>query len=218
MTPELLKKCMPAATIETCRLFAPHLTSAMVVYNISKTPRRTATFLANLAHESGSLNNLEENLNYSAKRLLQIFPKYFTVESADQYARQPQKIANRVYANRMGNGDEASGDGWKFRGRGPTMNTGKYMYQMLTKELNYDFIADPAALLKPGSGSHAAAWFWDYNGLNRTADIEGLQKIRKKVNGGLIGYEDFLQHYYHIKEVLQVDKHTDSPRQMDELP
>lgn len=164
------------------------------------TPKRVAAFLAQCGHESGGWTTFEENLNYSAQGLCNIFKKYFpTLESAQSYARQPQKIANKVYANRMGNGPESSGDGWKYRGRGPIQLTGKDNYRAFAKDMfedwenlfdNPDWVTSDKdfALM-------SAIWFWNKNKLNREADSGDIKTMTKKINGGYIGLEDRIKHY-----------------------
>ena len=169
------------------------------------TPLRLAHFLAQCGHESGGFRATQENLNYSAKGLAGIFKKYFPTEaSAAPYARQPQKIASKVYGGRMGNGPEASGEGYKFRGRGYIQLTGKENYTAFGKSIgedmtvNPDVVASKYALL-------SAAWFFSKNGLHKIAD-EGasdtvVTKITKRVNGGTIGLPDRIKHfkeYYHL--------------------
>jgi len=169
------------------------------------TPLRLAHFLAQTGHESGGFRVTTENLNYSAKGLQNIFKKYFTAESAAEYQRKPEKIANIVYANRMGNGNQASGDGYKFRGRGFIQLTGKTNYQAFDKtvedniEANPDLVATKYPLL-------SAAWFWSKNGLNTIADqgntTEVVTKITKKVNGGTIGLDDRIKHFKEYHQLL----------------
>ena len=164
------------------------------------TPQRIAAFVAQCGHESGGWTVFEENLNYSAKGLMGIFKKYFPTEDlANQYARQPMKIANRVYANRMGNGPEDSGDGWLYRGRGPIQLTGKSNYMAFAKEMfedwenlfqNPDWVnADREFALM------SAIWFWNKNKLNREADAGDIKTMTRKINGGFIGLEDRIKHY-----------------------
>lgn len=170
------------------------------------TPQRLAHFLAQTGHESGGFRVTTENLNYSAKGLTNIFKKYFTPESAVEYQRKPEKIANIVYANRMGNGAQASGDGFKFRGRGYIQLTGKTNYQAFDKtvedniEANPDLVATKYPLL-------SAAWFWSKNGLNAIADTgasdEVVTKITKRVNGGTIGLADRIAHFKEYYNLLK---------------
>jgi putative chitinase len=169
------------------------------------TPLRLAHFLAQCGHESGGFRATQENLNYSAKGLMGIFKKYFpTPALAAAYERKPEKIANRVYGGRMGNGPESSGEGYKFRGRGYIQLTGKENYTAFGKSIgedmtvNQDKVSGPYALL-------SAAWFFSKNGLHKIAD-EGssdavVTKITKRVNGGTIGLADRIKHfkeYYHL--------------------
>jgi len=169
------------------------------------TPLRLAHFLAQCGHESGGFRVTQENLNYSAKGLAGIFKKYFPTEAAaTPYARQPQKIANKVYANRMANGSEASGDGYKFRGRGYIQLTGRDNYTQFGKAIGEDIASNPDVV----SSKYAllsAAWFWSKNGLNKLADGGAgdtvVTSITKRVNGGTIGLADRIKHfkeYYHL--------------------
>ncbi len=173
-------------------------------FNIN-TPLRLAHFLAQCGHESGGFRVTQENLNYSAKGLMGIFKKYFpTQQLAEAYQRQPQKIANKVYASRMDNGNEASGDGFKFRGRGYIQLTGRANYTAFGKAINEDIANNPDVV----SGKYAllsAAWFWSKNGLNALADggasDQVVTSITKRVNGGTIGLPDRIKHfkeYYHL--------------------
>jgi len=169
------------------------------------TPLRLAHFLAQCGHESGGFRVTSENLNYSAKGLNGIFKKYFPTEAAAAaYARNPQKIANKVYANRMANGSEASGDGYKFRGRGYIQLTGRDNYTQFGKAIGEDIASNPDKV----SSQYAllsAAWFWSKNGLNKLADGGAgdtvVTSITKRVNGGTIGLADRIKHfkeYYHL--------------------
>jgi putative chitinase len=169
------------------------------------TPLRVAHFLAQCGHESGGFRVTQENLNYSAKGLNGIFKKYFPTEaSAVPYARQPQKIANKVYANRMANGSEASGDGFKFRGRGYIQLTGRDNYTQFGKAIGVDIPSNPD-LVASTYALASAAWFWSKNGLNKLADAgagdTAVTSITKRVNGGTIGLADRIKHfkeYYHL--------------------
>ena len=169
------------------------------------TPLRVAHFLAQCGHESGGFRLTQENLNYSAKGLNGIFKKYFPTEAAAApYNRNPQKIANKVYSNRMGNGTEASGDGYKFRGRGYIQLTGKENYTAFGKSIGVDIPSNPD-LVASKYALASAAWFFSKNGLHKIAD-EGasdvvVTKITKRVNGGTIGLPDRIKHfkeYYHL--------------------
>lgn len=166
------------------------------------TPVRFIHWAAQLFHESACLNTFEENLNYSADRLLVVFPKYFNRTNVNDYARKPEKIANRVYANRMGNGSEASGDGWKYKGRGAIMITGKSQYQAYQTSgfCVGNLLAHPEWLAQKPGAYKSAMWFWMKTGLNQLADKDTCQRvldgeaivkqITLKVNGGLNGLAD----------------------------
>ena len=169
------------------------------------TPLRLAHFLAQCSHESGGFRLVKENLNYSAKGLQGIFKKYFpTAALAEQYARKPEKIANKVYGNRMGNGPEASGDGAKYCGRGYIQLTGKTNYQAFFKSIGADVNTDPA-LVATQYPLASAAWFFSKNGLHKIADGGAtdavVTSVTKRVNGGTIGLPDRIKHfkeYYHL--------------------
>jgi putative chitinase len=169
------------------------------------TPLRLAHFLAQCGHESGGFRLTQENLNYSAKGLNGIFKKYFPTEAAAApYNRNPQKIANKVYSNRMGNGTEASGDGYKFRGRGYIQLTGKDNYTAFGKSIGVDMTVNPD-LVASQYALLSAAWFFTKNGLHKMADGGAtdavVTSITKRVNGGTIGLADRIKHfkeYYHL--------------------
>jgi putative chitinase len=167
---------------------------------------RLAHFLAQAGHESGQFKATSENLNYSSKGLLGIFPRYFTPALAESYARQPQKIANRVYGGRMGNGVEATGDGFKFRGRGYIQLTGKDNYTQFDKTVPEDILANPDLV----SGKYAlmsAAWFFDKNKLwticDKGADQATVTAVTKRVNGGTIGLPDRIKHFNEYYNLLK---------------
>ena len=180
------------------------LNEVLPTYKID-TPERIASFLAQCGHESAGFTVLQENLNYSADGLNKIFKKYFpTLDSAQPYARKPEMIANRVYGGRMGNGDEASGEGYKFRGRGPIQLTGKDNYAACSDFLFQDdtLIQNPDMLLDPEYALHSACWFWWKNDLNNYADSADLVTMTKRINGGTIGLEDRIAHYNHAMEIF----------------
>jgi putative chitinase len=170
------------------------------------TPLRLAHFLAQCGHESGGFKATQENLNYSAQGLNGIFKKYFpTTATAAAYARQPQKIASKVYANRMGNGSEASGEGYKFRGRGYIQLTGKENYTAFGKAIGEDILSNPDVV----SSKYAllsAAWFFSKNGLHKMADSGAsdavVTQITKRVNGGTIGLPDRIKHFKEYYKLL----------------
>ena len=170
------------------------------------TPQRVAAFLAQCAHESGGFVFLKENLNYRAASLRKIFPKYFpTDQIAEQYASLPNKaeaIANRIYANRMGNGDEASGDGWLYCGRGLIQLTGKDNYTFFAGSLDIS-VEEAAEYLATFEGAaQSACWYWEQNNLNRFADANDVKGLTRAINGGYIGLEDRQSHTEHALHIL----------------
>ena len=174
-------------------------------YDIN-TPNRIAAFVAQCSHESGGFMVLKENLNYKAATLRKIFPKYFPNDQiANDYASRPNKqvaIASKVYANRMGNGDEASQDGWKFCGRGLIQLTGKSNYQAFADSLEMDINDVPEYLATFEGAAQSACWFWETNKLNQWADAGDILTLTKRINGGTIGLEDRKKHYDHALHVL----------------
>ena len=167
---------------------------------------RLSHFLAQCGHESANFRAVKENLNYSAEGLNKTFKKYFlTLESAKDYARQPERIASKVYANRMGNGNEASKDGFKYLGRGFIQLTGKANYLEFDKSVPEDIIANPE-LVATKYPLASAAWFWNKNGLNEIADKGAtdavVKSITKRVNGGTIGLTDRIQHFNEFYSLL----------------
>jgi putative chitinase len=170
------------------------------------TKERLAAFIAQCAHESGNFKWLKENLNYSAEALDRVFPKYFknAGRDAEDYHRQPEKIANVVYASRMGNGDTDSGDGWKFCGRGLIQLTGRENYTWFAASLDMD-VEDVPEYLETFEGAvQSACFFWEQNNLNKWADEGDILTLTKRINGGTIGLEDRKKHYAHALEVLGV--------------
>jgi putative chitinase len=154
-----------------------------------ETPEQQASFLGQCAHESANFTALTENLNYKAESLCKVWPKRFpTLESAQPYHRNPEKIANKVYSSRMGNGDEASGDGWKYRGRGLIQLTGKSNYEAFGKAIDVDVVSDPDLVETNIYAALSAGWFWSTNRLNEIAS--DITAVTKKINGGTHGLED----------------------------
>lgn len=155
-------------------------------------PLRIAHYLAQVIFESQYLKRTDENLNYSADGLLKTFPRYFNEAQAREYARKPERIANRVYASRMGNGPEASGDGWRYRGRGYIMLTGRENYERFAKSdvCTADVVRQPDALLRFPLNQVVAGWFWETNGLNALADRDDCEAITRRINGGTNGLAD----------------------------
>jgi len=169
------------------------------------TPQRIAAFVAQCAHESGGFMFLKENLNYRAESLMKVWPRHFpTLEIAKQYERKPEKIANRAYANRMGNGPEESGDGWKFAGKGLIQLTGRTNYTWFAASLEIS-VEEASEYLQTFEGAaQSACWFWENNNLNRFADVGDIKGMTKAINGGFIGLEDREKHYQHALHVMGV--------------
>ena len=180
------------------------LNEVLPTFGINTTDR-IAAFLAQAGHESAKFTAKVENLNYSQSALLSVFGKYFNATTSAQYARQPQKIANRVYANRMGNGNEASGDGYKYRGRGYIQLTGKNNYTQCSADLNIngvDLVAHPEYLETIRGAVLSACWFWNKNNLNALADKHDIVGLTKRINGGTLGLADRQDLYARIKNAL----------------
>ena len=171
-------------------------------YDIN-TPLRVAHFIAQCAHESGNFVFIKENLNYKAASLQKIFAKYFpTAELAAQYANKPERIANRIYASRMGNGDEASGDGFRYCGRGLIQLTGKDNYTFFAGSLDIS-VEEASEYLATFEGSaQSACWFWEQNKLNRFADANDVKGLTRAINGGYIGLSDREKHTEHALHIL----------------
>lgn len=184
-----IKKIFPTGAASIIDWVDP-LNVALAHYDIS-TPARVAAFLAQVGHESANLTAIRENLNYSQAGLLKTFSKYFPTEAlAGKYARNPKLIASRVYANRMGNGDEASQDGWKFRGRGLIQTTGKNNYTLFSTDLKMS-LDDVTTYMETNEGAAmSAAWFWSTNNLNTLADQGRFTDLTKRINGGVNGLDD----------------------------
>jgi putative chitinase len=199
-----------ALKLEKLKGHIPDSVIAMIPETAAKfdinSPLRLAHFLAQCGHESGGFRVAAENLNYSAKGLNGIFKKYFpTLDSALAYERKPEKIANKVYASRMGNGAEGSGDGFKFRGRGFIQLTGRDNYTAFGKSIGVD-IANNPDLVGTEYKLLSAAWFWSKNGLNKLADggatDQVVTSITKRVNGGTIGLADRVKHFNEYYKLL----------------
>ena len=169
------------------------------------TPQRIAAFLAQCAHESGGFRALKENLNYKAESLVKVFQKYFhSIEIAKEYAHQQEKIANKIYGGRMGNGPEETGDGFRYCGRGLIQLTGKNNYTFFAGSLDIP-VEECAEYLQTFEGAvQSACWFWETNNLNSLADKDDILTMTKRINGGTIGLEDRKKHYEHAKHVLGV--------------
>ena len=200
LTEELLKQVLPNCKVTGDLLVV--LLNVLEKYEIN-TPKRIAGFLAQCGHESAEFNTLKENLNYGAAGLRATFPKYFADDAtAKAYERKPEQIANRIYANRMGNGIETSGDGFKFRGRGAIQLTGKENYTKFATSIGKSLDETVAYLETLEGAVESACWFWSTHGLNATCDADDIVSMTKKINGGTIGLEDRKSHYEKAKKLL----------------
>ena len=172
------------------------------------TPAQQASWIGQCGHECGNFRIMEENLNYRAPTLLKLFPKTpkrqwgFTPEEAAAYEKQPVRIANRIYGNRMGNRDEASGDGFRFRGSGFLQLTGHSNFYHAGQALGVDFVMQPELVRTPMYAAQTAGWFWQTHRLNQYADSGDILTMTKKINGGTIGLEDRKKHIEHAVHVL----------------
>ncbi len=183
--------------------YLPDLNRALPNYQID-TPLRIAHFLSQVLHESAYMRWVHENLNYSAEALLKVFSKYFSPSQANAYARKPEMIGSRVYANRMGNGDEASGDGYRYRGRGLIQLTGKTNYRKFAQWIQDDVVANPD-LVAEQYAVHSAVYYWSSNNLNALADMDDVKQVTKKINGGYNGLNERMAFLDKAKEFLSID-------------
>jgi putative chitinase len=172
------------------------------------TPVQQASWIGQCGHECGNFRIMEENLNYRAATLLKLFPRTpkrawgFTPEEAAAYEKQPQRIANRIYGNRMGNRDEASGDGFRFRGSGFLQLTGHSNFFHAGQALGEDFVMQPELVRTPKYAAMTAGWFWQTHKLNQFADSRDFLMMTKKINGGTIGLDDRIKHINHALDIL----------------
>ena len=204
VTLDLLTHMCPKTKARVLEGYLEPLNTVAEYYEMNVNPARLAGFLAQTAHESGGYNFIKENLNYSAKGLMGTFKKYFPSEDlANQYAKKPEKIANKVYANRMSNGDEASGDGYRFCGRGLIQLTGRANYTKFAADLGMSIEATVAYLETPNGAVASAGWFWDNNKLNQYCDSGDFVTLTKRINGGTIGLEDRKHHFELAMHYLQ---------------
>lgn len=196
VTLELLRQICPKTKSTVLARYVDPLNTVGEHFGLFENPKRMAAFLAQVAHESGGFNFVQEGLNYSARALMNTWPKRFpNITIANQYARNPVKIANKVYANRMGNGTEASGDGYKFRGRGLIQLTGKDNYSRFARSIGKT-LDEAIAYLETSEGAVASAgWYWDVNKLNIYADKGDFVGLTRRINGGTIGLADRRHHY-----------------------
>lgn len=211
LTEEQFKEVVAGTSEANFEKYYGPLVAAMDEFNID-TPERQVMFLAHIMVESGGMRYVVENLNYSAARLREIFGKYYRNDTeASAHAMRPVKIASRVYANRMGNGDEASQDGWTYRGRGLKQLTGKNNYENCGDALGYDLVNDPSYLETPEGAARSAAWFWDINNLNKFADAKDIKGSTKAINGGYNGLVDRTKYYERGMKIIQKDVKPTTP-------
>lgn len=178
------KLCTQAMADKWCE----QLNATMGRFEIN-TPYRVSGFLAQVSHESGGFQFVVENLNYSAEALTRVWPSRFPPAIAAEYARNPEKIANRAYCDRMGNGDEASGDGWTYRGRGLIQLTGKDNYAAFSLQCDNMALVEPNLVAEPALAAESAGWFWSRNGLNALCDSNDIVAMTKRINGGINGLD-----------------------------
>jgi putative chitinase len=203
ITLELLKAIAPKTKQNVLEQYVGPLDEVAKYYDMYDNVHRAAGFVAQTAHESGGFNFIKENLNYSASGLVKTFPKYFTQETAEAYQHQPEKIASRIYANRMGNGDEASGDGYRFCGRGLIQLTGRSNYTKFSGDLGIS-VEDCVTYIETAEGATSSAgWFWDNNNLNQYCDSDDFVMLTKRINGGTIGIEERKRLYQIVLSTLQ---------------
>jgi putative chitinase len=166
------------------------LQAAFTKYDINIL-KRQAAFIGQCAHESGNFKTLEENLHYKTESLMKVWPSRFPdIATAAAYANNPQRIADKVYGGRMGNGTEETGDGWKYHGRGLIQLTGKENYERCGSAIGVNLVEQPSLLVEPNYAAMSAGWFWNKKGLNELADAQEHGQITKRINGGLIGLDD----------------------------
>ncbi len=202
ITNNILYQICPATKRDILDGYLEPLNTVGEYYEMFVDPKRIAGFLAQIAHESGGFNFIIENLNYRAAGLTTTFKKYFpNLELGKHYERKPELIANRVYANRMKNGDEASGDGWRFRGRGLIQLTGRDNYTKFAEALDMSLEDTTSYLETPNGAVASAGWFWDNNKLNSYCDRGDFIGLTKRINGGTIGLAD-RQHHYDLALLL----------------
>jgi putative chitinase len=206
LTIEQLKQIMPQALTQQLENFMDEFNTQLPHYEIN-TPLRVAAYIAQGAHESGELRELIENMYYTnPQRLMAVWPARFrTVENAIPYIKNPEKLGNFVYANRMGNGPAESGDGYRYRGRGWFNGTGKEFYIKMSKISGHDFVAHPDDMANPKFSVLSACEEWKSGNLNKLADTEDFEGITKFINGGLIGFQSRLNYFTKAKKVLGIN-------------
>jgi putative chitinase len=201
-----LRKLFPNAKDATVKAFAAKSKALFKEYGISDKAIRKQYLLAQIAHETGGLTRSVENLNYTAKRIAEIWPTRFpTVQSAEPFAGNPERLANKVYANRMGNGPPESGDGYRFRGRGYIQITGKDGYRQTGLRAGIDLVASPEKAIETDTALRVACAFWKWKDLNPLCDARKFEEVTRRINGALIGYDDRLAWLKKVRSVLDDD-------------
>jgi putative chitinase len=204
VTEAQLRKLFPGAKEATVKAFAAKSKALFKEFGISDKTIRKEYFLAQIAHETGGLTRSIENLNYSAQRLTEIWPTRFpTLASAQPYANSPEKLANKVYADRMGNGPPESGDGYRYRGRGYIQITGKDGYRQTGLRAGLDLVSSPERAVAIEDALRVACAFWKWKDLNPLCDKRAFEEVTRRINGGLIGLDDRLEWLKKVRSVLQ---------------
>ena len=201
-SPEEIKRIAPLCPDAVA--WARHLGTTAQIYDILDTEHRLAMWTATIVHESNQLRDLEEDLSYSAQRIVEIWPARFPgIAAARPFARNPERLANRAYANRMGNGPEESGEGWRYRGRGLIQITGRAMYERCGQGLAQPLLEQPNLLLTPELAALSAGWYWTANGCHALADADDMRGVTKIVNGWLNGLEKRLEYLARARHVFE---------------
>lgn len=203
MTETQLRKLFPNAKDATVTAFAAKSAALFKEFDLDDKRIRIEYFLAQIAHETGALTRSVENLNYTAKRIKEIWPSRFpTLASAEPFANNPEKLANKVYANRMGNGPPESGDGYRYRGRGYIQITGKDGYRQTGLRAGLDLVANPEKAIETANALRVACAFWKWKDLNPLCDQRKFEEVTRRINGGLIGLDDRLEWLKKVRSAL----------------
>lgn len=203
VTESQLRKLFPTAKDATVRAFAAKSAALFKEYGLSENRLRLEYFLAQIAHETGGLTRSVENLNYTAKRITEIWPTRFaTLVSAEPFANNPEKLANKVYADRMGNGPPESGDGYRYRGRGYIQITGKDGYRQTGLRAGLDLLEKPERAIATEQALRVACAFWKWKALNPLCDIRNFEEVTRRINGGLIGLDGRLNWLKKVRTAL----------------
>ena len=201
-SPDELKRIAPLCPDAVA--WARHLGTTAQIYDILDTEHRLAMWTATIVHESNQLRDLEEDLSYSAQRIVEIWPARFSgIAAARPFSRNPERLANRAYANRMGNGPEESGEGWRYRGRGLIQITGRAMYERCGQGLAQPLLEQPDLLLTPELAALSAGWYWTANGCHALADADDMRGVTRIVNGWLNGLEKRLDYLARARHALE---------------